>query len=238
MRKVAGLHRWIDALPPGEREAVVGRMKSRRYEAGQSVYLMGEQGHELFRILSGKVRFCTYAESGREVEVGALRPGDCFGELSLIGGLYRTHCTFAVGETELSVLHKRDFDELYEQFPCISRELNKLLVHRLHMAYTVIEDASLLSMRDRLSRLLARLAYSIASGDGKSSATIDGITHEQMARMIGATRQAVTRELKVLEKAQLIEISYGKIEVHDVGELVRRSDQLAGSEPIVPDYSD
>ncbi|QIB64434.1 Crp/Fnr family transcriptional regulator [Kineobactrum salinum] len=237
MLKVQGLHGWIDSLPAREKTAVRARMKQRHCEGGQAIYLAGEEGRELFQVGSGKVRFCTYALNGKEVQIGEIRAGDCFGELSLINGFYRANCAFSVGETELFVLNKRDFLQLYEAYPSIARELNSFLARRLQVAYTIIEDANLLPLRDRLIRLLSRLVFSVSDASARHQATVDGITHEQLANMLGATRQAVTRELKLLERAGLITSNYGRIVIESMSELVARSDQLVGSEPIVPDYS-
>ena len=198
--------------------------------------MLGEQGKELYMIVSGRIRFCNYTERGKEIQIAEIRAGDCFGELSLIDGLHRPSCAVAAGPTELLVLPQKDFEELRSKHLEICLQLNRLLSHRLRVAYTIIEDATALPMKDRLARLLARLGYSIGVPDAGGGTIIEGFTHETLARMLGSTREVISRELKQLERSALIRRSYGKIRVSDLDALIDQCDGLVGGEEIVPGY--
>lgn len=236
MLKVDALHSWIDQLSPAVRDDIVSRMRPRHYQDGEAVYTLGEAGNELFLIATGRVRFCNYTSRGKEIEFAELRAGDCFGELSLIDGLHRPHCTFAAGPTELLALGKRDFELLCREHPEIYGQITRLLAHHLRQAYTMIEDATVLPMKDRLARLLSRLAYSFGTSEREGSTRLEGVTHESLARMLGSTREGVSRELKQLESAGLIQRDYGKIMIPDLAALIEASDALVGGEPLVPGY--
>lgn len=176
------------------------------------------------------------ALKGKEIQFGEVRAGDCFGELSLIDGLCRPHCTYAQGPTELLVLHRHDFEELAAQYPDINAQLAKLLSRRLRVAYTIIEDASVLPMMDRLARLLSRLGYSVGATDERGVTVLRGFTHETLARMLGCTREGISRELKRMEDVALIQRHYGKILIPDIAALIDKCDDMVGGEPIVPGY--
>ena len=236
MQKVSALHSWIGNLPPAIGEKVTRHMQSRHYDDGEAVYVLGEEGRELYMVQVGKIRFCNYTINGKEIQIGEVRVGDCFGELSLIDGLYRANCAYAQGPADVLVLQKQDFDSLYAEYPEISVQLNRLLSHRLRMTYTLIEDASVLPMKDRLARLLGRLGYSVGVAGPDGVVVLEGFTHEGLARMLGSTREAITRELKHLEKAALIQRRYGKILIPHIATLINSGDSLLGGEPIVPDY--
>lgn len=236
MQKVTALHSWIGKLPPGISKAVMKQMRPRHYRDGEAVYTLGEKGSELYMIESGKIRICNYSLKGKEIQVAEIRGGDCFGELSLIDGLYRASCAYTQGPTDLLVLHKQDFETLCAQYVEIPMQINKLLSHRLRLAYTVIEDASVLPMKDRVARLLARLGYSVGAADEEGETVLEGFTHESIARMLGSTREAITRELKNLEKTALIRRRYGKILIPDIAALIESCEGLVGGEPIVPGY--
>jgi CRP-like cAMP-binding protein len=238
MRKLSSLHNWIGNLPDDIQEVVLQRMRPRLYSDGEAVYNLGEEGHELYRIESGRIRFCNYSLSGKEVQFGEIRAGDCFGELSLLDGLFRANSAFAQGSTELLVLQQDDFRRLSARFPEINLQITKLLSHRFRLAYGLIEDASLLTMSDRLARLLARLGYSVGVTDAQGVTTLEGFTHENLARMLGTTREGVSRELKHLEQAELIQRHYGKLIIPDLSAFVERCDSLVSGELIVPDYKD
>ena len=236
MKKIPALHSWISNLPPDIREAVLQLMRHRHYEDGEAVYLLGEEGHELYMVESGRVRSCNYTLSGKEIQYAVWQAGDCFGELSLIDGLARVHSAYALGPTDLLVLHKVDFEALYVEFHEIAVQINKLLSRRLRLAHTVVDDATLLPTKERLVRLLARLGYSIGVVEEHGVTVLEGFTHENLARMLGSTREGVGRELKQLEEAGLLRRSYGKIMISDITALIDSCDGLVGGEPIVPDY--
>lgn len=236
MKKIRALHNWIGNLPPDVGEAVLQRMRRRHYDDGEAVYLQGEEGQELYMVESGRIRSTNYTLRGREIQYAVMQAGDCFGELSLIDGLSRVHCTFAQGPTDLLILHRRDFEDLCAEHPEINVELNRLLARRIRIAYTTIDDATTLPMRDRLARLLARLGYSAGEADEHGAAVLEGFTHEDFARMLGSTREVVSRELKHLEEAGLLTRSYGKIQLTDLPALIDHCDKLVGGEPVVPGY--
>ena len=236
MQKIDSLHSWIGQLAPSTREKVIARMRPRHYGDGEPVYTLGEEGNELYMIESGRVRFCNYTLKGKEIQFGEVRTGDCFGELSLIDSLYRPHCAYAQGATELLVLERHDFEDLSSRYPEIYVQLTRLLSRRLRVAYTIIEDASVLPMMDRLARLLARLGYSVGTTDEQGITVLDGFTHESLARMLGCTREGISRELKRMEDIALIQRHYGKILIPDIAALIEKCDSMVGGEPIVPAY--
>jgi CRP-like cAMP-binding protein len=211
-------------------------MQPRHCDDGEGVYALGEEGNELYMIETGQIRFCNYTISGKEIQIGEMRAGDCFGELSLIDGLYRANCAYAQGPADLLILKKQDFDALCAEHIEIPLQINKLLSHRLRMTYTLVEDASVLPMKDRLARLLGRLGYSVGITDADGAAVLEGFTHEGLARMLGSTREAITRELRQMEQLTLIQRRYGKILIPNIAALISSGDRLLGGEPIVPDY--
>ena len=234
MRRIAGFHSWLRDLPEQVRNAVLGRMRPREYGSGAAVWHLGDAASECDRIESGRVRFSNVSYTGKEVQIVEFHAGDCLGEMSLIDGLPRFNNAYASEPTRLTVLSKQDFDELYARHPEISRQLNVFFCRRLRIAYASAEDASALTLRDRVTRLIARLG---SSAERVSAETIlSKLSHESLARMLGASRQSVNRELKELEREGLIRISYGRIAIPDLTRLVRHCDQLIGAESIVPDY--
>jgi CRP/FNR family cyclic AMP-dependent transcriptional regulator len=236
MQKIVSLHSWITQLSEPVQADVKSRMKPRWYDNGHAIYELGHSGSELFMLVSGRVRFCNYSASGKEIQFGEVRAGDCFGELSLIDDMPRPHFAYAQGQTELRVLSRSDFEELTKQHPEINAQLVKLLSRRLRVAYTIIEDASVLPMLDRVARLLARLSYSVGQVDSKGVTVLSGFTHESLARMLGCTREAVSRELANIESSGLIQRHYGKLLIPDITALIEASDGIVGGEPIVPGY--
>ncbi len=233
MRRIRGLDSWLDLLSADTKRAVARLLRLRLVEDGQAIYSIGDPGPECYFIRSGRVRVLDYSSSGRELQLMNLRAGASFGETSLIDGLPRSDNAYALGETELLVLGRPEFQQLGARFPEIARSLNLHLSYRLRLAASAIKDASILALRDRLPRLLSRLAYSHGLRGDDRMILIEDVSHQDLADMLGATRQSVSRELKSLERAGLVELRYRRIVLPDPDALAIRFEALIGEEPLV-----
>jgi CRP-like cAMP-binding protein len=182
------------------------------------------------------VRICNVSESGREVTLGELRAGDCVGEVGMIDGLPRFNSAIAAEDCRVLVLGRPEFDRLYKAHPEISHELNRLLAYRVRFFYMHAEEARVLSLGQRLARLLARTAYGAGVTQDNGEILVQPLSHETLASMLGATRSAVTVEMKRLEQAGLVRASYGKVYIRDLEALLAPVEALIGAEPVVPTY--
>ncbi len=236
MLKLTGLHSWIGLLSPAVREKVLARMRPRRLSGGAAVFLLGEPPRESFLIRKGRVRICNHTQTGTEITLVTFQPGDCFGENSLFDGLPRFNDAYSVGETELLVLQKADFEDLFNAEKEIARALTLMLCYRLRITSGLSEDASALTLKQRLARLLVRLAYSFGIAQGSTSIIVPDNSHEDLSGMLGATRQGVSKALKELEDAGDVRLSYRRILINDLERFARKHNSVIGGETIVPDY--
>ena len=159
-------------------------------------------------------------------------------ELGMIDGLPRFNNAFAAEDSVVLVLKKADFDRLYEQHVVIARQLNLFLAHRVRYLYVSAEDARALSLNQRLARMLSRMGWGSGIRGENGEILIESVSHETLGHMLGATRQAVSREMKILEKAGLVRVSYSRVYIPDIKALVSKFENLLGGENIVPDYRD
>jgi len=237
MRKIRGLDCWLDVLSAATRQDVERHLKSQCLQDGESVYSIGDPGRSCYFIQRGGVRILDYSSSGRALQMMNLRAGASFGETSLIDGLPRSDNAYSVGETELCVLDRGAFEQLSARHREIADGLNLHLSYRLRLASSAVKDASVLTLRDRLPRLLALLAYSHGRREPPDAIRIEGVSHQELADMLGSTRQGVSRELKALERAHLVELRYREILLPDPEALTERFASLIGEEPLIPDTS-
>jgi CRP-like cAMP-binding protein len=236
MLALPGLHGWIQQLSEPVRTAVLAAMRLREVAAGEAVYHLGAAPDACYLIETGRVRICNFTESGKEVSMGELLPGDCLGEIGLIDGLPRFNTAIAMDHSRVLVLNRGDFDRLYEAHPEIPRQLNRQLAFRVRLIYMQAEEANALSLGQRLARTLARLGYSAGVAQSGGELLVQPVSHEALAHMLGATRQAVSQEMKRLEREELIRISYGKVFIRDIEALMRPVEALIGGEPVVSSY--
>ena len=237
MREIHRFHDFISDLPENAREALLKGSHERSVAAGDAIYRQGDAPTEMYQIIEGVVKICNYSEDGKELITNEFRGGDCFGEMGLVDGLPRVSHAVAVRHSRLRVIGKQQFDRAYGEYPQISRALNLMLCRRVRLLISASEDASGLNLHQRLARVIHRLAYSHGFRDQHDALYI-GTSHEELAKMLGASRQSVSKELKALEKEGSVELSYGKIYVRDLEALNRQYETLMGMEQITPVYDD
>lgn len=234
MLSVPDLHNWTATLPADILRRILHRTHPRRYHEGEALYVPGEAGTGLFQLVSGNVRVCNYSVDGREFVLGILRPGDWVGDLSVLDQLPRTNHAIAQQPVVARWLPKADFDSLYQSYVEIPKALNRMLAHRLRMAFSALEDISSLSLKHRLARYLEQLA--LADGQCAAGPQLLVINQEQLARLLGAARPSVTRALKHLESEGWLQVRYGGVLLHDLPGLMDTYDSAMGHESLVPSY--
>lgn len=237
MLKIFGLYDWTAELSAEVRSQVTGAMQLRRFSDGETIYSVGDLADECYQIRSGVVELRNYTSAGKQLVMVEFRTGDCFGEAGVIDNHPRYNTAVSIGDTLLQVLPKKSFNALYARHGEIARALNRSFCYRLRHVYAVAEDASVLTLKERLISLIARLATS--RGVKTEGATVlEGTSHERLANMLGATRQAVSRELKALENDGLLQLHYGRAHIPDLKVLVTRYEQMMSGELIVPEYAE
>ena len=145
-------------LPPALAEVV--RRKGRRltYRRGALVHGRGDEVDGLYVIAKGRVRIASPTESGRELILTDLGPGDLFGEISLLDGLPRTHDAICLEESVAMRLGPADFEAVLEAHPELHRYFLRTLASKLRMCFHAIDAATLLTAPQRLARRLLWLA--------------------------------------------------------------------------------
>lgn len=231
------MHDFIGDLPDAVREEIESLSTIRRVNRGEAVYAKGDEPTELYRLLEGAVKLCNYSLEGKEILMGEFRQGDCFGEMGLIDGLPRTSFAVAVRDSRVRVLSKPNFFMVYKKHPELSWQLNLMQCRRIRFLYSLTEDAAGLNIHLRLARAIHRLAYSHGYRGEDEGVYID-VSHEELSKMLGTSRQSVSKELKLLEREGDIELRYGKIYIRDVVALGDRYEKAVGMEQVTPLYDD
>ena len=201
---------WIDQLPQPLGESVRARMTRRLVGKGEIIYREGELHGALWQVISGTVRVTNQAADGKEVIFAIFAAGDCFGEISLIDGLPAANTATAINEVELEELSGTDFDELFQQHPAFARQMAQLLCGRVRHMLTFYSDVTLRPLEQRIAN---RLCYLSSGGAGGSVSTDLQFTQQDLAAMVGATRQAVSKVLNQWRGEGIISLEYGRITV-------------------------
>lgn len=127
----------LSGLNADEAALVAARFQSRRYEPGDRIITEGEPGESMYFIRAGVVRVSTMTDAGL-LELGELKPGDYFGEVSLLKKVRRTATVSALEETELLELTRADLDALRPEIPDLLERLEGGLARRAQATITAI----------------------------------------------------------------------------------------------------
>lgn len=176
----------------------------------------GDHTDNVYFVLTGALKVLVGDDDGREVILSMLGPGDFFGEMGVIDDHPRSATVATVETSSLIVLTRSDFERCLTDNVDVSLYIMRSLVQRLRKADRNIESLALLDVYGRVARLLLDMAE--VRDDGKRVVT-QKITKQDIARMVGASREMVSRVMRDLQLQGLIEETDGVIILHgDMGD--------------------
>lgn len=215
------LLQWSDA----DTAAAFARAAKRRsFGAGQVIYAQGEDGSEMFRIVSGLVRLSVGRSDAREVVFLFFEPGDCFGVSSLIDGGPRPQTAEADTGVALEVLDLTAFRRLREKHRSFDDALLRLLAIQMRTISGRYADTSLNGLRARIATRIIETARPRSDAGGQIQFTLR-LSQTELAAMVGASRQSVNKELQRLQTEGLVGLEYGNVVVHDAPALKRLAER-------------
>lgn len=212
---------WFGALPLAERRAMLAASELQRLRPGEMLFRQGDAvapgSGAFYGLVSGSIKASSLREDGKEAILVVLEAGNWFGEISLIDNRPRTHDATAVVASEVLALPRAAFDALMRR-PAFARALCFMLASRMRALYGMVEDATLRSTRARVARRLLLLARGDATQAREPRPAVP-VSQEQLAMMLGLTRQTLGKELKGLVQAGAIALGYGRIEIASAARL-------------------
>jgi CRP/FNR family cyclic AMP-dependent transcriptional regulator len=189
----------------------------RSYSRGTILFLEGDIGEECYLIESGTVKIYRFDES-REATLALLRKGDYFGEMAMMQkGLTRS-ATAEVMETSCIYSLKRlDFISYLREKPDTCLNFLEATMDRLRKANEQIYDLTFLDLRSRITKIIKRLADEHGVSSAGNIVIPIKLTHQQLANMVGAIRESVSKILYELQNEQIIRIENKTITILDLG---------------------
>ena len=197
---------WFSSLSPALRQAILSRSVVRRLSDGALLTSRGAQAEEWCGVAKGAVRVSSVSLSGKQITLTYVEPGVWFGDISLFDGLPRTHDANAHGETTLLVVRKPDFKELLSLHTELYDALLRLNCRRLRLMFDVVEDLNTRPLASRLAKQVLLLARSYGISQGEEIRIGLTLAQEDLAQLLGASRQRVNQELKGFERGGAVRI--------------------------------
>ena len=212
----------LAGLTDEDREALAAAVSRRRYRKGDIVMQKEEPGHALFIVEKGAVRIYVPSSQGNDLILAVLGQGDFFGDLSLLDGRPRSASAAVTSDTTLLMLERSDFIALITRRPASAMAVLEAVAGRLRETDEMASDLAFLDVAGRLAKRLLDLAAQHGV-QRNSGVLIDlAITQEELANMIGVTRESVNRNLSDFRTFGLISNQGRKIIVRDAEGLRRR----------------
>ena len=176
-----------------------------------TVMASGDPTDSLYIVLSGRLKVMMSDAEGKEVILSILGPGEFFGEMGLIDDAPRSASVVSIEACELLSIAKRDFKKcLAENFE-MAQAVMRGLVRRLRDADRKIGSLALLDVYGRVARLLLDMSEMV---DGEKIVT-KRLPKQDIAKMIGASREMVSRVMKDLQMGGYIEVRGSNIVLRD-----------------------
>jgi len=219
-------------LPSTLRESMRLRLRTQRAPRGRTILGAGSNSTDVHFILEGAVQVVLHAQSGREVWVRELGPGELFGDLGAVLGAPRAASVVAAADTRMAVMSQADFRACLDASPGACLWLAERLAEEVRRLTSRVFELSALNVQARLHCELLRLARTQAAGQ----LVVDPApTHAELANRIGANREAVSREIGDLVRRNILRSDRRRIEFVDVDQLrlsvSRELGDLLGAEP-------
>ncbi len=189
-------------LTESQANAVADAVIKRRFKRGEMIVEQGKKSNALFILLNGRARVVTADSRGREVILATLQPGDHIGEMSLIDNESHSATVRAEVQTDVLMLGRLEFARCLPENSSMAYAVMRGLVQRLRHADRKIESLALMDVYGRVARALLEFASQTPEGE---LLIRERISRQDIAKMVGASREMVSRVMKDLEERGFIE---------------------------------
>ncbi len=189
-----------------ELSEVAQLITTRRYAKHQMIFREGDTGQTFYLILAGSVAIVRIAADGRETILSILKERDFFGEMSIFDTAVRAASVRTLTDVEVGAIERDDFLALIDRSPRIGRLLVIALSERLRAANKLISATTSQDIRSRLASLLLNLVANFGEATPTGTRISLRLTNQEMANMIGTTRETVNRTLNKFWDERLIDM--------------------------------
>ena len=186
------------SVSPEALESIASLLIERNFPKHKTIVEEGAPGDYMYIIVEGRVKVTKLSGDGREKILELLEQGDFFGEMSLLDDAPRSASVKAMSAVRILALARNDFIRLLSRSPDLALSVIQELTRRLRQVDEQASSLSFQRVKERTMGLLVRLAREESGQPGRRKTSV--LTHQQIADMIGTSRETVTRVLKVLKE--------------------------------------
>lgn len=190
-------------LTPDQAEALASTVSKKRFKRGEILVEQGKKSDALYIVLTGRTRVLMTDNKGREVILATLTSGDYVGEMSLIDDAPHSATVVADQQVDVLVLGRNSFLRCLGENMEMAHAVMRVLVQRLRKASENISSLALVGVYGRVAKVLLDSAAPDADGQ---LVIRDKVSRQDIAKMVGASREMVSRVMKDFEEQGFIQM--------------------------------
>ena len=203
----------FSGLESEEMTRIATHARSLRKTRGEFIYIAGDRADFVYILKRGRVKLSVLAETGREIAIDIIQPGEIFGEFALVDESLRSNMVQALDEVLMWVFSKHDFTKLLTTQPKLALSYIKLVGDRRRRMEKKLSDITSKAVSARICELLHELSTMSNDVQTVPNDYLVPLTHQDVASLIGAARQTTTTVLNDLERRGIIQLGRGWIRV-------------------------
>jgi len=222
----------LQQLDPSQLRWLESRSRMRKFPKNSTVYLPADQSDGVLLLASGRIKICSVTPDGKQTILTFVEPGDVFGELALFDSGNREEFARAVEEANVVLMPADSLRKVAEENPYLAMGITRLVGLRRKRVERRLRYLLFRPNKERLVHLLLELAEDYGKPNGSEVELGIKLSHQDLASVIGSTRESVTLILGELQTEGLVRLGRRKI-------VLCKMDELAASiNQDTPDVSD
>ena len=210
----------FSGLSEVEMKTIKAAARCLRKERGEFVYMPGDRANSVYFLSKGRIKLSVLSASGKETAIDIIQAGEMFGEFALIDESLRSNMTRALDDVTILVFNKHDFVSLLRSQSNLALNYIRMVGDRRRRMEKKLSDLTSKEVPARVCELLHELsANALPAGGGHQS--LIPLMHQDVASLIGASRQTTTSVLNDLMRRGCIELGRGWIRIKSLTDLQR-----------------
>lgn len=207
----------VGLLPPPAQKRLLAISRQGDFGPGERIFSRADAADHMFVVIRGRVKIFLSGGGRRRKTFAYLGAGDFFGEMAVITGKTRSASAEATEPTSLLLIHKKDFRALMDKDRKLCFYMLQAVSDRLRVADEEIEDLLFRNVLGRVAKTLRDLSKSVAKAPGPGGGRLGPVelprryTHQDLADLVGTTREPLSRALATLRRAGLVDAREGTI---------------------------
>jgi CRP-like cAMP-binding protein len=213
----------FQGLQSGAIETLARQLEPVTFPRGRTIFVEGEPGDTLYIIISGKVKIGRRTADGRESLITLMGPSDMFGELAIFDPGPRTSTVTAVTDVSAASMNRAALRSWITDEPDIAEQLLRVLARRLRRTNDNLSDLIFTDVPGRVAKQLLYLAQRFGSREGNSLRVNHELTQEEIAQLVGSSRETVNKALADFTQRGWIRVQGKSILIDNAERLAQRA---------------